>query len=91
MGTSPPLTGRCAPTCSRAKGAPRCARPRRSKALETLGCRVDLLPTVHPVVDVVFFHLLTLAVAEAREIDPDPIRRTPGSPWAEAGGEAYPY
>ena len=46
---------------------------------------------MHPVVDVVFFHLLTLAVAEARGIDPDPIRRTPGSPWAEAGGEAYPY
>ena len=60
-------------------------------ALETLGCRVDLVPTVHPVVDVVFFHLLTLAVAEARGIDPDPIRRAPGSPWAEAGGEAYPY
>jgi len=61
------------------------------EALETLGCRVDLVPTMHPVVDVVFFHLLTLAVAEARGIDPDPIRRAPGSPWAEAGGEAYPY
>jgi glucosamine--fructose-6-phosphate aminotransferase (isomerizing) len=60
-------------------------------ALETLGCRVELVPTEHPVVDIVRFHLLTLAVAEARGIDPDPIRRTPGSPWAEAGGEAYPY
>ena len=60
-------------------------------ALETLGCRVDLIPTEHPVVDIVRFHLLTLAVAEARGIDPDPIRREPGSPWAEAGGEAYPY
>jgi glucosamine--fructose-6-phosphate aminotransferase (isomerizing) len=60
-------------------------------ALETLGCRVDLVPTEHPVVDIVRFHLLTLAVAEARGIDPDPIRRTPGSLWAEAGGEAYPY
>ena len=60
-------------------------------ALETLGCRVDLVPTEHPVVDIVRFHLLTLAVAEARGIDPDPIRRAPGSPWAEAGGEAYPY
>ena len=67
------------------------ARRGRRQALETLGCRVDLVPTVHPVVDIVFFHLLTLAVAEARGIDPDPIRRTPGSPWAEAGGEAYPY
>jgi glutamine---fructose-6-phosphate transaminase (isomerizing) len=61
------------------------------KALETLGCRVDLVPTEHPVVDIVRFHLLTLAVAEARGIDPDPIRRSPGPPWAEAGGEAYPY
>ena len=60
-------------------------------ALETLGCRVDLVPTEHPVVDIVRFHLLTLAVAEARGIDPDPIHRAPGSPWAEAGGEAYPY
>jgi glucosamine--fructose-6-phosphate aminotransferase (isomerizing) len=61
------------------------------KALETLGCRVDLVPTEHPVVDIVRFQLLTLAVAEARGIDPDPIRRSPGSLWAEAGGEAYPY
>jgi glucosamine--fructose-6-phosphate aminotransferase (isomerizing) len=60
-------------------------------ALETLGCRVDLIPTEHPVVDIVRFHRLTLAVAEARGIDPDPIRRMPGSLWAEAGGEAYPY
>jgi glucosamine--fructose-6-phosphate aminotransferase (isomerizing) len=60
-------------------------------ALETLGCHVDLVPTEHPVVDIVRFHLLTLAVAEARGIDPDPIHRAPGSPWAEAGGEAYPY
>ena len=60
------------------------------KALETLGCRVDLVPTAHPVVDIVRFQLLTLAVAEARGIDPDPIRRTAGSPWAEAAGEPYP-
>ena len=59
-------------------------------ALETLGCPVELVATEHPVIDIVRFHLLTLAVAEARGIDPDPIRRTPGSPWAEAGGEAYP-
>jgi fructoselysine-6-P-deglycase FrlB-like protein len=60
------------------------------KALETLGCRVELVPTEHPVVDIVRFHLLTLAVADARGIDPDPIRRTAGSPWAEAAGEPYP-
>jgi len=70
------------------RGAERAADA--ASALETLGCRVELIPTEHPVVDIVRFHLLTLAVAEARGIDPDPIRRTPGSPWAEAGGEAYP-
>jgi glutamine---fructose-6-phosphate transaminase (isomerizing) len=59
-------------------------------ALEKLGCGVTLLPTQHPVVDVVFFQLLVLAVAEARGIDPDPIRREPGSRWAEAAGEPYP-
>jgi glutamine---fructose-6-phosphate transaminase (isomerizing) len=58
---------------------------------ETLGCEVTLVPTVHPVVDIVRFHLLTLAVAEARGVDPDPIRRTPGSPWAEAAGTPYPH
>jgi glucosamine 6-phosphate synthetase-like amidotransferase/phosphosugar isomerase protein len=58
-------------------------------ALETLGCRVELVATEHPVVDIVRFHLLTLAVAEARGIDPDPIRRAPGSRWAEAAGKAY--
>ena len=26
----------------------------------------------------------------ARGIDPDPIRRTPGSKWAESAGEPYP-
>ncbi len=59
-------------------------------ALETLGCTVTLLPTQHPVVDIVHFHLLVLAVADARGIDPDPIRREPGSRWAEAAGEPYP-
>jgi glucosamine--fructose-6-phosphate aminotransferase (isomerizing) len=60
-------------------------------ALETLGCNVTVLPTRHPVVDIVHFHLLTLAVAEARGIDPDPIRREPGSRWAQAAGRPYPY
>jgi glucosamine--fructose-6-phosphate aminotransferase (isomerizing) len=58
--------------------------------LEKLGCEVALVPTRHPVVDIVHFHLLTLAVAGARGIDPDPIRRTPGSKWAESAGEPYP-
>ena len=61
------------------------------RALEALGCKATLVETVHPVVDIVRFQLLTLAVADARGVDPDPIRRAPGSPWAEAAGSAYPY
>ena len=60
-------------------------------ALEKLGCETTLVPTVHPVVDIVRFHLLTLAIADALGIDPDPIRREPGSRWADAAGEPYPY
>jgi glutamine---fructose-6-phosphate transaminase (isomerizing) len=60
------------------------------RALEQLGCEVTLHATSHPVVDVVRFQLLTLAVAEARGIDPDPIRRDAGSAWADAAGSAYP-
>jgi glucosamine--fructose-6-phosphate aminotransferase (isomerizing) len=44
-------------------------------ALEALGCPVTLVPTRHPVVDIVPFQLLTVHLAEARGIDPDPIRR----------------
>jgi len=58
---------------------------------ERLGCEVTLVETQHPVVDIVPFHLLVLAVADARGIDPDPIRRLPGSPWAEASGSPYPH
>jgi glucosamine 6-phosphate synthetase-like amidotransferase/phosphosugar isomerase protein len=61
------------------------------RALEALGVETTLVETSHPVVDIVRFHLLTLAIAEARGIDPDPIRREPGSPWADAGAAAYPY
>jgi fructoselysine-6-P-deglycase FrlB-like protein len=44
-------------------------------ALRELGCETTLVPTRHPAVDIVRFQLLTLAIAEARGIDPDPIRR----------------
>ena len=44
-------------------------------ALRVLGCDVELLSSVHPVVDIVPFQLLTLALAEARGVDPDRIRR----------------
>ena len=43
-------------------------------ALAILGCDVTLVPTRHPVVDIVPFQRLTLDLAEAREIDPDLIR-----------------
>ena len=44
-------------------------------ALEALGCDVALVPTRHPVVDIVRFQRLTLALAELRAVDPDVIRR----------------
>jgi glucosamine--fructose-6-phosphate aminotransferase (isomerizing) len=45
------------------------------RALEVLGCETTLVPTRHPVVDIVFFQLLMLAAAEARGVNPDLIRR----------------
>ncbi len=56
-------------------------------ALEVLGVDVTLVPTHHPVVDIVPFQLLTVDLAEARGIDPDPIRRDDPR-WAKAR-EAY--
>jgi glutamine---fructose-6-phosphate transaminase (isomerizing) len=44
-------------------------------ALRELGCETTLVPSVHPVVDIVRFQLLTLDLAEARGIDPDWIHR----------------
>jgi glucosamine--fructose-6-phosphate aminotransferase (isomerizing) len=44
-------------------------------ALRELGCDVTLVPTSHPVVDIVRFQLLTLDLAESRGVDPDRIRR----------------
>jgi glutamine---fructose-6-phosphate transaminase (isomerizing) len=44
-------------------------------ALRELGCETTLVPTRHPVIDIVRFQLLTLALAEARGIDPDRIHR----------------
>ena len=52
-------------------------------ALELLGCEVTLLPTRHPVVDIVPFQLLTLDLAEARGVDPDMIRWDE-EPWDRA-------
>jgi glutamine---fructose-6-phosphate transaminase (isomerizing) len=44
-------------------------------ALRELGCDVDLVPTRHPVVDIVPFQRLTVEIAEARGREPDRIRR----------------
>jgi glucosamine--fructose-6-phosphate aminotransferase (isomerizing) len=52
-------------------------------ALQKLGCYVELVPTRHPVVDIVRFHLLTLALAERRAVDPDLIR-TDDERWKRA-------
>jgi glucosamine 6-phosphate synthetase-like amidotransferase/phosphosugar isomerase protein len=60
------------------------------EALHKLDCEVTVVETEHPVVDIVYFQLLTLAIAAAKGVDPDPIRRTPDSKWAKAAGSAYP-
>jgi glucosamine--fructose-6-phosphate aminotransferase (isomerizing) len=52
-------------------------------ALRELGCDTTLVPTSDPVVDIVQFQLLTLDLARARGIDPDPIRRDHDA-WARA-------
>jgi glucosamine--fructose-6-phosphate aminotransferase (isomerizing) len=44
-------------------------------ALGALGCEVDLVPTRHPVVDIVPFQRLAVEIAEARGREPDRIRR----------------
>jgi glucosamine--fructose-6-phosphate aminotransferase (isomerizing) len=52
-------------------------------ALRELGCDVTLVPTIHPVVDIVRVHLLVLDIAAARGADPDLIRRD-DERWARA-------
>jgi glutamine---fructose-6-phosphate transaminase (isomerizing) len=56
-------------------------------ALREIGCETTLVPTEHPVADVVRFQLLTLDLADARGIDPDPIRRD--QPRWERAAAAY--
>ena len=52
-------------------------------ALAELGCDALLVPTSHPVVDVVRFQRLTVDLADARGIDPDRIRQDE-EPWKRA-------
>jgi fructoselysine-6-P-deglycase FrlB-like protein len=56
-------------------------------ALRELGCDVDLVPTRHPVVDIVLFQRLTVELAETRGREPDRIRRHDPR-WAAAASAA---
>jgi glutamine---fructose-6-phosphate transaminase (isomerizing) len=53
------------------------------RALGELGCDALLMPTTHPVVDIVRFQRLTCDLAEVRGIDPDLIRWDE-EPWNRA-------
>jgi glucosamine--fructose-6-phosphate aminotransferase (isomerizing) len=53
------------------------------RALEELGCETTLVPTQHPVVDIVRFQRLTVDLAAARGVDPDKIRWDE-EPWDRA-------
>ncbi|HVM57738.1 MAG TPA: hypothetical protein VMT74_09755 [Gaiellaceae bacterium] len=67
---------------------PGAARARAAvAALRELGCDADLVPTRHPVVDIVLFQRLTVAIAEARGREPDRIRRH-DERWANAAKAA---
>jgi glucosamine--fructose-6-phosphate aminotransferase (isomerizing) len=65
------------------------AADRAVRALETLGAATTLVPSVHPVVDIVRFHLLVLDLAEERGVEPDRIRRD-DERWARAAEAALP-
>lgn len=58
-----------------------------ARALEELGVDVEVIPAVHPVIDIVQFHLLVLDLAEARGVNPDRIRRD-DERWARAAARA---
>jgi glucosamine--fructose-6-phosphate aminotransferase (isomerizing) len=66
-------TVRCFVLEGEGRAAPRAAQA--AAALRELGCDVTLVPTLHPVVDIVPFQLLTIDLADARGTDPDLIRR----------------
>lgn len=54
-----------------------------ARALEALGCETTVLATRHPVIDIVPFQLLVLALAELRGVNADRIRRD-DERWARA-------
>jgi fructoselysine-6-P-deglycase FrlB-like protein len=45
------------------------------RALGEIGAETTLVPTAHPVIDIVRFQLLTVDIAERRGVNPDKIRR----------------
>ncbi|TMM13208.1 MAG: hypothetical protein E6F98_06790 [Actinobacteria bacterium] len=55
--------------------------------LRALRCDVTLVPTRHPVVDIVHFQRLAVAIADARGRNPDRIRRDDPR-WAAAAAAA---
>jgi glucosamine 6-phosphate synthetase-like amidotransferase/phosphosugar isomerase protein len=57
-------------------------------ALERLGVDAALVPTHHPVVDIVPFQVLTVDLAAHRGVDPDRIRRH-DERWAAAAAVAH--
>jgi glutamine---fructose-6-phosphate transaminase (isomerizing) len=71
--------------CFVLEGAGRSAQRARDvvRALEELGCETTLVPTAHPVVDIVRFQRLTVDLADARGVDPDLIRWDE-EPWDRA-------
>lgn len=72
---------RCFVLEGRGRGAERARDVER--ALRELGCEVTLLPTAHPVVDIVRFQRLTVHLAAARGVNPDLIRWDE-EPWDRA-------
>jgi fructoselysine-6-P-deglycase FrlB-like protein len=57
------------------------------RALGEIGAETTLVPTEHPVVDIVRFQLLTLAIAETKGVNPDKIRWD--EPRWDAARKAY--
>ena len=81
--TSPRSTRACAPTSSRVRAARPSVRTVLWRRSRCSAARRRSSRRRHPVVDIVRFQLLTLAIAEARGIDPDPIHRD-DERWARA-------
>jgi glutamine---fructose-6-phosphate transaminase (isomerizing) len=57
------------------------------RALGEIGSPTTLIPTVHPVVDIVRFQLLTLELAERKGVNPDKIRQD--DPRWDAARKSY--